>query len=87
MMEQQQIPFVGVPLHCPDCHRLLIAFCEDGSILLAPQSSFRTVAEVKIDEDGIEYPDDCVVSEAVCLKRICKLKRQIRAIREKKGSQ
>ena len=83
-MKLERVPVVGVSMHCPECQRLLISFNGDGTMNVAGLTTFRTVAEVRVDEDGNDvFPEDCVVSEAVCLKRSCRFRRWRRNLREK----
>jgi hypothetical protein len=78
-MNQVPIPYVGVPLHCPDCHRQLISFNENGTINMAGLTSVTSMAEEYYDEDGeVQQPKDAVVLEATCLRRPCRIKRFIR---------
>lgn len=83
-MSMERVAVVGADLYCPDCRRLLISFNGDGTMNVAGMTTFRTVAEITIDEFGNEvFPEDCVVSEAICLKRSCRLKRWRRNLRKK----
>jgi len=83
-MGYQRLEMIGAPLFCPECGRVLITFNGDGTLNVAGMTTFRTVAEVTTDEYGDEvFPKDCVVSEATCLKRICRVKRKLRNLRKK----
>ncbi len=66
-------------MFCADCGRLLVTFHPEGLMDIAGKTELRGSGEGYIDEDGVETPPDAlVVTEAICLRRICKAKRWVR---------
>lgn len=73
------VPYIGVPLHCPDCGRQLVSFNGDGTINMAGLTSVTSMAEEYYDDEGrVCHPREAVVLDAECLRRRCRIKRFIR---------
>lgn len=83
----EQLPALGVTMHCPDCRRQLISFNEDGSFNLAGLTVVRGSAEQTIDEYGdVEEPREMIVTDAICVRRLCRSKRWLRSHKPRRRS-
>ena len=72
----EQLPVIGADLYCEFCHRQLVSFNADGSFDLAGQAVIRGSASQTIGEYGeIEDPQEMVITEAMCFRRSCRLRR------------
>jgi len=78
MPEMLNLPFIGIELYCPDCHRKLVSFNDDGTVNLAGKTALRGRGEARIDDGEVEMPEDIVVMEATCYRRPCRIKRYLR---------
>jgi hypothetical protein len=75
----ERLPVIGVDRYCPSCRRKLVSFNPDGTFDLAGLASIRGSAQQTLDEYGdVEEPQDMVITEAVCFRRTCRLKRWLR---------
>lgn len=84
-MTNVRIPFIGAPMYCPDCRRLLVTFQPGGRMDVAGKTELRGSAEGSYDDDGHEMmPDALIVTHAICLRRVCKIKRWIRDNKEER---
>ena len=85
MFESGTLPVIGVPMHCPDCKRMLVAFKDDGTFIIAPLATVETMAEEYVNEYGeVCMPREVVVMEARCERRLCRARRKIRNLRRRK---
>ena len=72
----ESLPVIGAPLFCPTCRRQLISFHADGSFHVAALAVIKGSAEQTINEYGeVEEPQEMVVTDAMCFRRSCRLKR------------
>lgn len=72
------LPFTGVPMHCPDCRRQLVAFHPDGTFELAGKAGISGRGEGRVVDGEWEEVPEILIYEAYCYRRPCRLKRWVR---------
>jgi hypothetical protein len=72
----EQIPILGTKMFCPDCRRILVDVRPDGRALIYGKTTMRGLMQGLYTEGGdMLPPDDCVIVEAFCQRRPCRLRR------------
>jgi hypothetical protein len=83
-MRTELIAMIGADLYCPDCGRSLVKINSDGTADISDRTLLEGTLSANIDEFGeLQPPDECIITDARCLRRRCRLRQWIATRRER----
>lgn len=77
-MPSVRLRFIGPDRFCPDCGRWLVR-THDGDFTLAAKATALSSGFVA-DSDWHTGEAEHVITDAICLRRVCRIKRAVRQL-------